>query len=200
MRLKSLILACCLLLSGGSSLAQSGGADPIAGAWTGDIGLTTTNRMPIKSEPFRITRGAAAAFAPRPAGSDAASELRRSFGEVSGNVTKAAELVPADKYTYRPAASVRTFGQLIAHIADSYNYYCANAAGRSVEWSDPIEKGSTTKAVLTARLKQSLETCTAAYAATGKAGALIDNIAHTNLHYGNIITYMRMLGLVPPSS
>lgn len=129
-----------------------------------------------------------------------AAELRRSFESVSGWVTAAAELVPAEQYGYRPVSTVRTFGKLIAHIADSYNYYCAFAAGQSVEWSDAIEQGSTDKATVMRHLEQALDTCRTAYAGDGEPGALIDNVAHTSLHYGNIITYMRMLGLVPPSS
>jgi uncharacterized damage-inducible protein DinB len=136
----------------------------------------------------------------QPAGNDATAALRKSFGEVSGWITKAADLVPADKYTYRPTPSVRTFGQLIGHVADGYNYYCGRAAGRNVQWSDAIEKGNTDKATLVPKLKQSADACTAAYGGTGQAGALIENVGHTSLHYGNIITYMRMLGMVPPSS
>ena len=113
---------------------------------------------------------------------------------------KAADLVPADKYNYRPAPSVRTFGQLVGHIADSYNYNCAIAAGRNVQWSDAIEKGSTDKATLVQKLKQASDACSAVYGSASQTGALIENIGHTNLHYGNIITYMRMLGLGPPSS
>jgi uncharacterized damage-inducible protein DinB len=59
---------------------------------------------------------------------DVSTEMRNGFNEVNGWVTKAAEMVPAEKYTYRPADTVRTFGQLIAHITDSYNYFCANGA------------------------------------------------------------------------
>jgi uncharacterized damage-inducible protein DinB len=139
-------------------------------------------------------------FSEQSAGSDAAATLRKNFDEVSGWIAKAAELVPADKYTYRPAPSVRTFGQLIAHVADGYNFYCGRAAGRKIEWSDAVEKGSTDKATLAQKLKQSADACKAVYGGTGQVGALIDNVGHTNLHYGNIITYVRMLGLVPPSS
>jgi uncharacterized damage-inducible protein DinB len=134
------------------------------------------------------------------AGHDATGALRRSFNEVTGWVTRAAEMVPADKYSYRPAASVRTFGQLIGHIADAHNYYCAQASGKNVEWSDPVEKGSNAKATLVQKLKQSVDACNAAYSANGQAGPLVSNIGHTNLHYGNIITYLRMMGMVPPSS
>jgi len=138
--------------------------------------------------------------AQQPGDSELAVALRKSFGEVSGWVTKAADLVPADKYSYRPTQSVRTFGQLIGHIADSYNFYCARAAGQNTQWSDPIEKGVSDKATLIKKLQQSLETCNQAYGSSGQAAPLIDNVAHTNLHYGNIVTYIRMLGLKPPSS
>lgn len=137
--------------------------------------------------------------AQQPNPNDPAAALRQGFDEVSGWVTKASDLVPADKYGFKPAATVRTFGQLIGHIADAHNYYCARAAGRQVEWSDAIEKGSQDKAVLVRKLKESITACGAAYNG-GTAGLLLANVAHSNLHYGNIITYMRMLGLVPPSS
>jgi DinB superfamily len=151
---------------------------------------------------FKITKKSAEESMPaqQPANNDTTAALRKSFTEVSGWVTKAADLAPADKYGYRPAPTVRTFGQVIAHIADSYNYFCARAAGKNVEWSDAIEKGATDKATLVPKLKQSLEACNATYGGGGQTGALIENIGHTNLHYGNIITYLRMLGLTPPSS
>lgn len=128
-------------------------------------------------------------------------ELRKSFEEVHAAVAKSADLVPADKYAYKPTATVRTFGQLVAHVADSYVWYCTYASGRSVEWSDAIEKGKTDKATVTQKLKESLSVCTEAYGRnTSRVGGLINNVAHTNLHYGNVITYLRMMGLVPPTS
>jgi uncharacterized damage-inducible protein DinB len=131
---------------------------------------------------------------------DAKTAMRNGFNEVSAWVTKAADLVPPDKYSYRPTQSVRTFGQLVAHIADAHNWYCGNATGKKVEWSDAIEKGNTDKATLAQKLKQSIDACNAIYTKGGDAGQLIGNVGHTNLHYGNIITYMRMMGLTPPSS
>ncbi|HKS06619.1 MAG TPA: DinB family protein [Gemmatimonadaceae bacterium] len=132
---------------------------------------------------------------------DAATEaVRRGFTEVSGWVTKAAELVPADKYSYRPVGTVRTFGEIVGHVVDAYQYYCERGAARNVQWSDAVEKGVKDKAALTARLKTTLAMCTSVYGGTAQMGPLIENIAHTNLHYGNMVTYMRMLGLTPPSS
>lgn len=138
--------------------------------------------------------------AQQPAADDPQALVRAGFDEVSGWVTKAADLVPADKYAYKPVATVRSFGQLIGHIADGQNYYCARAAGRDVQWSDAVEKGSQDKAVLIQKLKDSIAVCAAAAGSPRAFGQLMANVAHTSLHYGNIITYMRMLGLVPPSS
>jgi uncharacterized damage-inducible protein DinB len=132
---------------------------------------------------------------------DPSAVLRGGFAEVSDWVTRAADLVPAEKYGYQPVATVRTFGQLVGHLADSYNYYCGRGAGREVEWADPVEKGGQDKAALVQQLKRATDACAAVYAAgNGQVQALLANVAHTSLHYGNMVTYLRMLGLVPPSS
>ena len=130
-----------------------------------------------------------------------AVEVRKGFEEVNDWVMKAAEMVPADKYSYRPVDTVRTFGELVAHVADSYNYFCAHGVGNKVEWTTPIEKGKTDKETLLPKLKEAVGKCTAAYGASNaQFRPLFTNVGHTSLHYGNIITYMRMMGLKPPSS
>lgn len=145
----------------------------------------------------RLVRSAAATSA---VAEDAASAAaRKGFGEVSGWIAKAADAVPADKYNYKPVATVRSFGQLVAHIVDGYTYYCGQAAGKKNQWTDLFEKGKTDKATIVAALKQAQAICTAAYG-SGQIAPLIENVGHSSLHYGNVITYMRMMGLVPPSS
>ena len=132
---------------------------------------------------------------------DAATDMRNGFNEVNDWVTKAAEAVPADKYNYKPVDTVRTFGQLIAHITDSYNYFCAHGVGNKVQWETPIEKGATDKNTLLPKLKEAVGKCNTAYSSSnGQHRPLFTNVGHTSLHYGNIITYMRMMGLKPPSS
>jgi uncharacterized damage-inducible protein DinB len=126
-------------------------------------------------------------------------QLKGAFDEISANITKAAALVPADKYSYRPASDVRTFGQLVGHVIDASEYYCGQAMGRAATWSDSTAVGRADKAGLTAHFAAAMASCRAAHA-TGSAGPLIVNIAHANLHYGNMVTYMRLLRLVPPSS
>lgn len=161
MKLRTLLMICCLLLPAASAPAQS---------------------APEKAPDMSV-------------------ELRNGFNEVNGWVTKAAEMVPADKYNYKPVDTVRTFGQLIAHITDSYNYFCANAAGNKVEWSEAVEKGATDKDTLLPKLKEAVGRCNAAYGSgNAQFRPLFTNMGHTSLHYGNIITYMRMMGLKPPSS
>lgn len=124
--------------------------------------------------------------------------LRGGFDEVAGFITNAAELVPAERWNYKPVATVRTFGELVAHVADGYNWYCGNAS-RQTEWSDAVEKGRTDKATVMAKLKAATDAC-AAVSASGRIMPLMQNISHSNLHYGNMITYLRMMGLTPPSS
>lgn len=130
-----------------------------------------------------------------------AAALRKNFEDVSNWITKTADLVPAEKYTYKPVDTVRTFGQIIGHVTDSYNYYCSLGAGNKVEWADPAEKGNTDKATLVPKLKAALDKCNAAYASdNSQIAPLLENMGHTNLHYGNLITYLRMMGMKPPSS
>jgi uncharacterized damage-inducible protein DinB len=69
-----------------------------------------------------------------------------------------------------------------------------------VQWSEVIEKGSTDKSTLAQKLKQATDACNAAHGSNGHSGMLMASIAHTSLHYGNIVTYLRMLGLTPPSN
>ena len=127
------------------------------------------------------------------------AQLREAFDEISGNIAKAATLVPADKYGYQPVNTVRTFGQLVGHVIDASEYYCGQATGHGAVWSDSTALGGADKAGLTAHLGATIALCRAAHT-TGSAGPLIVNIAHQNLHYGNIVTYMRLIGIVPPSS
>jgi uncharacterized damage-inducible protein DinB len=129
-----------------------------------------------------------------------AASVKAGFAQVSDWITRSAQLVPADKYTYKPVGTVRSFGQMLAHIVDGYAYYCGRGAGKTVQWTDATEKSATDKAALATKLKQAADACTASYTNPKQLPPLMENIAHSNLHYGNIVTYMRMMGMVPPSS
>ncbi len=128
--------------------------------------------------------------------------MRGVFAEVAATVVKAAESVPADKYGFRPTSGVRSFGELVGHIADGNNYYCQRAVGKDPEWKEIIAVSGAAKDDLIARLKESIAACTAAHTAAnaGRGGELLSNYGHVNHHYGNMVTYMRLLGVTPPAT
>ena len=201
----------------GPAVLRSGTFDPTTGAFRLEIGVPdnaqqspfvfegiavkgmATGRVNGNNQTgtFRLTRDGSASV-DGPSGSVA--EIRVRFDEVRAWVTRAVQAVPADRYSFQPIRTVRTFGQLIGHIIDGSNYYCGRAAGTPTQWSEANEKGPADKATILPKLEQALAACAAQYNGSGQPGALVDNVAHTSLHYGNIITYMRMLGLTPPSS
>jgi uncharacterized damage-inducible protein DinB len=130
-------------------------------------------------------------------------------------ITQAAADVPEKLYAYRPTPEVRTFGEIIGHVAGSQNMFCAMVLGEKVPAEDAVEKAAKTKAALVAELKKSNDLCARAYNTTDKANAamvnlfdqqrsklftLLSNASHDAEHYGNIVTYMRMNKMVPPSS
>lgn len=131
------------------------------------------------------------------------------------NLIEAAELMPEEHYGFAPAGDVRTYGQLIGHLTNTQYNFCTPARDGAVP---PKVNHETlkTKAELVAALKASLEFCDPAYdtltdasmAAATKFGqapitkgySLTFNVAHNNEHYGNMVTYLRLKGLVPPST
>jgi len=127
---------------------------------------------------------------------------RASFVEVADWIVKAAESVPAERYDYRPAEGVRTFGELVGHVADGNNWFCARAAGTPIEWAETVAQSGAGKAGILGELRKSVAACTAAHTAANapRGQALVANYGHASLHYGNIVTYLRMLGITPPSS
>jgi len=147
---------------------------------------------------FVLTRNGAPPTEPGVASLDR-TQLRAAFEELNGNIAKAAGLVPADRFAWRPVDTVRSFGQIVGHVADAYHYYCGRAAGRPVQWSDAIAQGPIDKAAVIAQLNEAAAQCSAAFDA-GNAGPLVVNYGHANLHYGNLVTYLRLLGLIPPTT
>ena len=197
MRSKCCLILGALLLSATSLNAQA--VDPMAGKWRGEgrsFLEMRSDSLNTDKDFIRITT----LLDQTPAVDPVTTALQKNYGQVSTWIAKAAEMVPADKYSFKATPDVRTFGQLIAHIADSSNFFCARGAGNKVEYSDAIEKGATDKATLLPKLKASLDTCSATYKSPAKVDDLITNLGHVSLHYGNIITYLRLMGMVPPSS
>ena len=145
----------------------------------------------------------------------AVATQRQLWMDVTRSIQRAAEQMPEADYAFRPVESVRTFGQLIGHIAGAQNHMCGTALGESLGGEDDVEKSATSKAALVEALKASTAICERAYAQSDAqaAGAVTMygrdrtrlyaigmNTLHNGEHYGNIVTYMRMKGMVPPSS
>jgi uncharacterized damage-inducible protein DinB len=157
---------------------------------------------------------ASAPASPTPASGPLSAALRDQYNAVKLNVTEAAAKMSEADYGFRPVDTVRTFGAFVGHIADGNLSYCALAKGDKPSMAD-AEK-LTTKAELVAALAKAVAYCDEVYGAmtdekalalikAGRAdmpaGALLfRNISHTNEHYGNLVTYLRMKGLVPPST
>lgn len=132
-----------------------------------------------------------------------------------GYIIKSAEQMPEANYSYKPTPEVRSFGQLIGHVAGAQYSYCSAVLGDKAGGEGDIEKAKTSKADLVAAIKASTEYCRKAYMVSDakaqgmtkvfgddhtKLYALIGNASHDAEHYGNIVTYLRMNKMVPPSS
>ena len=143
------------------------------------------------------------------------ASIRLTYDVVKGYITKAAAQVPEDKYKFQPTKEVRTMGQIFGHIANASGLICATAAGVKPPASGDAEKLAT-KAELQKALVDGFAVCDQAFKTITTAnanepvdlfgmkhtrlGALAFNAAHLFEHYGNLVTYMRINGLVPPSS
>jgi uncharacterized damage-inducible protein DinB len=144
------------------------------------------------------------------------ASIKGQFDLIKGNILKAAEQVPEDMYAFKPTPDVRSMGALFGHIADANFMFCGLVSGEKPTMSG-IEKSKTTKKDLAGALAESFTFCESAFSGLTAArasetvksflpgthtrlGILAFNSAHDFEHYGNIVTYMRLKGLVPPSS
>jgi uncharacterized damage-inducible protein DinB len=136
------------------------------------------------------------------------------FMNSKNDVMKSVDKVSEDLWNWKPTPKVRSFGELFAHIADGQYEFCGAAVeGKPVDKG--IEKTAKTKAEVVAALKAGFEYCEAGYKTmTDKTsaemvtfgrpmtrlGVMDFNAAHNMEHYGNLVTYMRLKDIVPPTS
>ncbi len=141
--------------------------------------------------------------------------VKAQLAQIKTPITRTAEKVGEDLYAFKPTPEVRSLGQLIGHIADGNYGICGMASGLKPTASG-IEKSTTSKAALQKALADSFTFCEQALASmddkkaveTIKAFGTVQprlmvlafNNSHLNEHYGNLVTYMRLKGIVPPSS
>jgi uncharacterized damage-inducible protein DinB len=137
------------------------------------------------------------------------------YERVKGILLRSAEKMPEENYAFKPTEAVRSYGQIVGHVADAQYLFCSIALGETNP-APQIEKTKTTKADLIASLKTAFAYCDRAYSGmtdasgtqivtmfggpTPKLGVLTINNMHNMEHYGNLVTYMRLKNIVPPTS
>jgi uncharacterized damage-inducible protein DinB len=153
--------------------------------------------------------------AAQPAANPLSAFDKRAYGHVKDLLLRSADKMPEENYKFKPVDTVRSYGQIIGHLADAQYIFCSKA----LEEKDPalkVEETKTAKADLIAALKDAFAYCDKAYDGmtdasgvqtvklfggdTPKLDVLEVNNIHNMEHYGNLVTYMRMKGIVPPSS
>jgi uncharacterized damage-inducible protein DinB len=151
---------------------------------------------------------------------------KATYAVYKGFFVAAAAEMPVDGYGFRPQTlpaadhkEVRTYSQLIGHIAQENYLFCAAAeGGQPPKGTEDIENAKDAKADLTKAVGESFAFCDRVWAATTdrnaatpedlpfnlghstRLGVLMFSAAHDAEHYGNVVTYLRAKGLVPPSS
>jgi hypothetical protein len=149
------------------------------------------------------------------------SEARFPWTVVRDNLLKMAEKMPAENYSFKPTPEIESFGQRLAHIAGANLFACQGVMGRQA--TPRPGPGATSKADLIALLKQASATCDSAFDSLSDAAAMekissrlggpfppeptrtklatLNNmVRHSNEMYGYMCVYLRLKGIVPPSS
>jgi uncharacterized damage-inducible protein DinB len=136
------------------------------------------------------------------------------------NLVEAAEKMPVAEFAFKPTPDVRSFAQVVGHLANGNFYFCAQAKGEASPSKENFERATDRDAILKG-LRDSLAYCDSAYnettdanfnqamkvaapggvnAQASRGSVLVFNTAHNNEHYGNMIVYLRLKGVVPPST
>jgi uncharacterized damage-inducible protein DinB len=131
------------------------------------------------------------------------------LSNMQDKIMKSAEAMPEAKYSYRPTKDVRSFAEILNHVADISYKLCSDVKGEA----NPITAPATAKAKIVARLKGAFDYCDGVYAGftdahlndaadfwgtkTNKMFVLTQVANHDALHYGNLATYLRINGLAP---
>jgi uncharacterized damage-inducible protein DinB len=155
------------------------------------------------------------ALSQQPAANPFSTINKRGYERTRGILLRSAEKMPEENYSFKPADSVRSFGEIVGHLADAQYFFCSTVSGEK----NPdlkIEKTKTSKADLISALKEGFAYCDKVYDSMTDAAALQTvkffgndlpkyavlsvSIGHNMEHYGNLVTYMRIKGIVPPTS
>jgi hypothetical protein len=143
------------------------------------------------------------------------AELKQNYTMVKNNHIRMAEKMPEEHYNFKPTPEIRSFAESVAHVADSQARTCSLVNGESKKVDAASKSG---KRDLVAALKDSYAICDTAFDRLTDAGAsemvtlgqssrqrsklglLAGMISHSNEQYGYMAVYLRLKGVVPPSS
>jgi uncharacterized damage-inducible protein DinB len=142
--------------------------------------------------------------------------VKDAWTSMKGNIAAAATAMPENEYSFKPVPEVRSFGQIVGHLANEHYGICSAAKGEKNPKDGTDFEKTTAKADLLKALTESIAYCDATFAAATdktafdpvelfgskftKLRALELNVTHDGEHYGNFVTYMRLKGHVPPTS
>ena len=151
-----------------------------------------------------------------PAGGSVVADVQRSYAGLKANILKAAEKMPAESYGYRPTPDIRTFARVLNHVSEAQLHTCGTLNQTSPDTIAKVPPETADKATIVAALEASFAECDKAYAALTDANALQmvtqgtatrarlgyawGNVAHDDEQYATLSLYLRLKGLVPPSS
>ena len=166
----------------------------------------------MKTLSLALCLTAAAGVSALPAQNLAANitESKQSYTAIKNNLIGMAEAMPDSGYGFQPTPEIRTFGALMAHVADTNARICGGAMG---EQKSVGAAAKTAKADLVAAMKESFSICDASFDALTDANALQPagmgrtklgllnfNTMHDNEEYGYGSIYLRLKSVVPPST
>jgi uncharacterized damage-inducible protein DinB len=141
------------------------------------------------------------------------TEAISGYTQIKTIMLASAEKMPAENFSFKPAPEIRSYGELFTHVAQVQFALCGRLTGTPIGRMAPIT--ATTKEEVIAVLKKSFDACDAANASVteanaleisggfmrgSKIGTIQKNVAHDNELYGQMVVYMRMKGIVPPST
>ena len=151
-----------------------------------------------------------------PAANGYTASVRVRWDAIKKNIAGSAMAMPDAGFAFKPTPDVRSFGELIGHLANEHYIFCSQIKGEKNPHEAVDFEKKTTKAELVKDINDSIAYCDAAYAAVkddAKATApfaanrrgtpfssMLGNLTHDSEHYGNLVTYLRLKGIVPPSS
>ena len=156
------------------------------------------------------------ALAQAPPAAGPAGEVQGNYARVKANILKSADEMPAEDYGFKPTADIRTFARVVNHVSEAQLHTCGEVNHTAADALAKVPAETADKAAIVEALKASFAECDKAYASMtntnglemlqagkvtrSRVGMLWGNVSHDNEQYATLALYMRLKGLVPPSS